>query len=141
MAWRVSWKNSKGRHDTSYKNMSSVMEHVDYCLRHGWAIEGIHAIHGEGEKLRCMFPQNSRKNNGKVLDEEILALLRENGVMTIWEIATRSSCSCRTDSIRRTAIRARMYALRDRGLVERVPNWENESTWRLVPESRGTTSD
>ena len=140
-AWRVSWKNSKGRHETSYKSMNSVMEHVDYCLRHGWAIEGIHAVHGEGQKLRCVFPQNSRKNNGKVLDEEILALLKEHGQMTVWEIAENTSCSCRTDSIRRTAIRVRMYALRDKGLVERVPNWENESTWRLASREKETTSE
>ena len=141
MAWRVSWKNSKGRHETSYRNMNSVMEHVDYCLRHGWSIEGIHTVLGEGHNAHCVFPQRVRKNNGKVLDEEILALLRENGTMTVWEIAENTSCSCRTDSIRRTAIRVRMYALRDKGLVERVPNWENESTWRLVPERRDATPE
>lgn len=131
MAWRVSWKNSKGRHDTSYKNMNSVLEHVDYCLKHGWSIEGIHIVLGEGHNSHCVFPQRIRKNNGKVLDEEILAILKEHGQMSVLEIAKKSSCSCRTDSIRRNAIRSRMYMLRDKGLVESVPNWENESIWRL----------
>lgn len=141
MAYRISWKNSKGRHDTSYKRMNAVLDHVEYCLRHGWTIDGIYTVLGEGHNAHCVFPQRVRKNYGKVLDEEILALLKENGKMTVWEIATKSSCSCRTDSIRRTSIRARMYALRDKGLVERVPNWENESTWRLVPERRDATSE
>ena len=141
MAWRVSWKDSKGRHYTSYKRMNAVLEHVEYCLKHGWSIDGIHTVLGEGHNAHCVFPQRVRKNYGKVLDEEILALLRENGQMTVMEIATKSSCSCRTDSIKRTAIRVRMYALRDKGLVERVPNWENESTWRLAPKSRDATSE
>lgn len=132
MAWKVSWEDSRGRHEVSYKSMNSVLEHVDYCLRNGWSIYGVRTVLGEGQKGRCIFSQKYRKNNGKVLDEEILAALKEHGQMSVLEIAEKTSCSCRTDSLRRTTIRSRMYVLRDKGLVERVPNWENESTWRLV---------
>lgn len=131
MAWNISWENSKGRHDTSYKNMNSVLEHVDYCLRNGWDIHGIRVVLGEGHNRQCIFPQRYRKNNGKVLDKEILAALKEYGQMSVLEIAGKTSCSCRTDSLRRTTIRNRMYGLRDMGLVESVPNWEKESVWRL----------
>lgn len=132
MAWNVSWEDSRGRHDVSYKNMNSVLEHVDYCLKNGWSIYSIRTVLGEGQKGQCIFPQKYRKNTGKILDDEILAALKEHGQMSVLEIAEKTSCSCRTDSLRRTTIRTRMYALRDKGLVVSVPNWENESIWRLV---------
>ena len=130
-AWHIEWKDSKGRHETSYSGKNAVMEHVEYCLNHGMSINSIRTVFGEGHNKRCVFPTKMRKTSGKDLDEEILAVLKENGQMTVLEIAKATNSSYRTDSMRRTTIRTRMYGLRDKGLVESVPNWDNESKWRL----------
>lgn len=125
MAWYVSWEDSKGRHDEVYGAIDTVLEHVKYCLNHGMKVLSVYATPGKSEKMRCVFRESG-------LNEEILRILGEHGPMTVREIAELTPISYRRDSIRRKTIRDRMYRLRDKGLIESVPNWKNESKWRLI---------
>lgn len=125
MAWNISWEDSRGRHDEIYGTIGAVLEHVEYCLNHGMKVFSVYATPGKSEKKRCVFKEPD-------LNAEILRILGERGPMTVREIAELTSSSYRTDSFMRRTIRDRMYRLRDKGLIESVPNWENESKWRLV---------
>lgn len=125
MAWHISWEDTKGRHDEIYGAIGAVLEHVEYCLNHGMKVFSVYATPGRSEKKRCVFREPD-------LSVEILRILGERGPMTVREIAELMPGSDRTDSIRRKSIRDKMYRLRNKGLIESVPNWENESKWRLV---------
>lgn len=133
MSWFVSWKNSKGMNDVYYDNIGAVMNHVEYCLKHGWRVYDIHAApHIEGRK-RSLFAVDTCRysERGAETDRQILEALKDKESMTVLELAQVVKGTARSDSTRRKEIRDRMYKLRDRGLVVRIPNWDNESMWAL----------
>ena len=133
MSWFVSWKDSKGMNSVYYDNISAVMNHVEYCLKHGLRVYNIHAAPQVVGRKRSLFSVNTRHYSvrGAETDQQILDALKAKGSMTVLELAQVVKSSARTDSTRRREIRDRMYRLRDKGLVVSVPNWNNESKWTL----------
>jgi DNA-binding transcriptional ArsR family regulator len=133
MSWYVSWKDNRGMNSVYYDNIGAVMNHVEYCLKHGWRVYNIYAAPQVEGRKRSLFAVNARPYNerGAETDRQILEALKDKESMTVMEIAQVVKSSARTDSTRRREIRDRMYRLRDRGLVVSVPNWNNESKWTL----------
>ena len=133
MSWFVSWKDGKGMNSVYYGNIGAVMNHVEYCLKHGWRVYDIYAAPQVEGRKRSLFTVDTRhySERGAETDKQILEALKDRGSMTVLELAQVVKSSARTDSTRRREIRNRMYRLRDKGLVVSVPNWNNESKWTL----------
>lgn len=130
--WQVEWKDTKGWHNISYSGVSAVTNHVEYCLKHGWAVRNIHVITLEipnNAKSRCIFSTVTKQKS--VHAEDILNVLRNHGEMTPLEIANRLGSKYDSERVKKEPIRHRLYALRVKGLVEQVPD-TNPIKWRAI---------
>lgn len=132
--WQVEWKDSKGWHTISYSSASAVVKHVEYCLKHGWTVRNIHvimlAIPGNA-KSRCIFPSRPHKGKRMNYGQDILDALKECGEMTPLEIADRIGSEYRSDRVKADSVRGAMYRLRNKGLVEQVPDTK-PIKWRVT---------
>jgi hypothetical protein len=66
------------------------------------------------------------------LDRWILSKLHANGVTDVCRLAETAPVRERSISIRRKAVRYRMYAMQRKGLVERVDTGSRTSSWRAT---------
>ena len=129
--WRVVWQNSKGCHYVNYSNMTAVINHVEYCLKQGWTIRNIETVLGKGDYHTSIFM--SWRDRNKIHENErqqILELLGQNEWLTLPMMLDKIDSPYRSDSMKRTEIRVRLYQLRDKGLIESIPE-TRPTKWRL----------
>lgn len=129
--WHIEWENSKGCHTIVYACANAIVNHIQYCIRRNWMFRVQTIVDSDEGERYCIFPTTRGKGRRSTFGMEIVEALRIYGAMTPLAVADKIGLEYHSDNIRRETVRQVMYRLRDKGLIEQVPDVKPVK-WRVI---------